>query len=58
VETTFSLDGSGALSGTGTADSIQFTAQRMGAGASMLRNMIYTAWLESANLDSPPYPTK
>jgi hypothetical protein len=58
VETTFSLDGSGALAGTGTAESIQFTAQRMGAGAAMLRDMIYSAWLESANLDAPPYPTK
>jgi hypothetical protein len=38
--------------------SIQFTAQRMGAGAAMLRDMIYSAWLESANLNAPPYPTK
>jgi hypothetical protein len=58
VETTFSLDKSGALAGTGTPESIQFTAQRMGAGAAMLRDMIYSAWLESANLDAPPYPTK
>jgi hypothetical protein len=58
VETTFALDGSGALAGTGTPESIEFTAQRMGAGAAMLRDMIYTAWLESANLDAPVYPTK
>jgi hypothetical protein len=30
----------------------------MGAGASMLRDMIHSAWLESANLDAPPYPTR
>jgi hypothetical protein len=27
-------------------------------GAAMLRDMICSAWLESANLDAPLYPTK
>ena len=28
----------------------RFTAERLAAGATMLRDMIYTAWLDSAQL--------
>lgn len=37
----------GALEVSGTAQSRNFTAERIAAGATMLRNMIYTAWVES-----------
>ena len=44
--------------GAGTAESREFTAARLAAGASMLRDMIYTAWLESAIPVSDPYAPK
>ncbi len=37
----------GGFEGAGTAQSRSFTAERMAAGAAMLRDMIYTAWVES-----------
>jgi hypothetical protein len=48
VEKVYQLDKAGGFTGAGTAESRQFTAERLAAGASMLRDMIYTAWLESA----------
>lgn len=48
VEQLYQLQKSGALTGHGTPESGAFTAQRLAAGAVMLRNMIYTAWLRSA----------
>jgi hypothetical protein len=39
----------GALSGTGTPESRQFAAQCLGRGASKLRDLIYTAWIRSAD---------
>jgi hypothetical protein len=41
--------------GAGTAESREFTAERLAAGASMLRDMIYTAWVESAKPVVDPY---
>ena len=38
----------GGFEGSGTALSRRFTAERIAAGAAMLRDMIYTAWLDSA----------
>ncbi len=48
VEKVYQLYKVGGFSGVGTAESRAFTAQRLAAGASMLRDMIYTAWIESA----------
>jgi len=44
--------------GSGTAESREFTAERLAAGASMLRDMIYSAWLESAKPVNDPYAPK
>ena len=38
----------GGFDGRGSAASRNFTAERLAAGAAMLRDMIYTAWLDSA----------
>lgn len=48
VEKVYQLDKLGGFTGAGTADSRAFTAERLAAGASMLRDMIYTAWVDSA----------
>ena len=48
VDEVYQLDKEGGFAGAGTAQSRQFTAQRLATGASMLRDMIYTAWLDSA----------
>lgn len=48
VEELYKLDKAGGFEGAGTEASRAFTAERLAAGASMLRDMIYTAWLRSA----------
>ena len=48
VERVYQLEKVGGFVGQGTAESREFTAERLAAGASMLRDMIYTAWLEGA----------
>ncbi len=48
VERVYQLEKAGGFVGAGTAESREFTAERLAAGASMLRDMIYTAWLDSA----------
>jgi hypothetical protein len=48
VEKVYQLDKAGGFAGAGSPASREFTAERLAAGASMLRDMIYTAWLESA----------
>ena len=55
VERVYQLEKSGGFNGAGSAESRQFTAERLAAGASMLRDMIYTAWLESAKTVPDPY---
>ena len=47
VEQVYQLEKAGALTGAGTPESRAFTADRLAAGASMLRDMILTAWLQS-----------
>jgi hypothetical protein len=47
VAQVYRLDQQGAFDGHGTAASRTFTAERLAAGATMLRDMIYTAWLDS-----------
>jgi hypothetical protein len=48
VEKVYQLEKAGGFVGAGSAESRDFTAGRLAAGASMLRDMIYTAWVESA----------
>ena len=58
VDEVYQLDKDGGFSGAGTAESRSFTAARMAAGASMLRDMIYTAWIDSAQPVPDPYAGK
>jgi hypothetical protein len=58
TEKVYQLEKVGGFTGAGTAESREFTAERLGAGASMLRDMIYTAWLESAKPVNDPYAPK
>ena len=48
VEQTYQLEKSGAFAGAGTPAGKAFVDQRLAAGATELRNMIYTAWVKSA----------
>lgn len=48
VERVYQLEKAGGFTGAGSAESREFTAELLAAGASMLRDMIYTAWLRSA----------
>jgi hypothetical protein len=48
VEKVYQLEKAGGFTGAGTPESRDFTAERLAAGASMLRDMIYSAWLDSA----------
>jgi hypothetical protein len=47
VENVYKFDKEGGFTGAGTPQSRTFTAERLAAGASMLRDMIYAAWVES-----------
>jgi hypothetical protein len=58
VEKVYQLEKAGGFTGAGSAESREFTAERLGAGASMLRDMIYSAWLESAKPVVDPYAGK
>ncbi len=58
VEQVYQLEKAGGFVGAGSAESRDFTAARLAAGASMLRDMIYTAWLESAKPVADPYAGK
>jgi S1/P1 Nuclease len=48
IERTYELEKLGGFDNAGTVDSKQFTAQRLAAAASELRDLYYTAWVESA----------
>lgn len=48
VERLYQLEKGGGFEGAGTPASREFTAERLAAGASMLRDMIYAAWVDSA----------
>jgi hypothetical protein len=54
VEGVYQLEKAQGFDGAGTAESRQFTAARLAAGASELRDMIVTAWRESAK-PVPPW---
>jgi hypothetical protein len=58
VEKVYQLEKSGGFVGAGSAESRAFTTARLAAGASMLRDMIYSAWLESAKPALDPYAGK
>lgn len=58
VEKVYQLEKAGGFVGAGSAESRDFTAARLAAGASMLRDMIYTAWLQSAQPVVDPYAGK
>jgi hypothetical protein len=47
VDQVYAFDKAGALNEAGTTASRDFTAERLAAGASELRDLIYTAWVES-----------
>jgi hypothetical protein len=48
VERVYQLDKQQGFIGTGTPEAKQFTSERLAAGASMLRDLIYAAWVKSA----------
>jgi hypothetical protein len=58
VEKVYQLEKAGGFAGAGSAESREFTAERLAAGASMLRDMIYTAWLRSADPVPDLHPQK
>jgi hypothetical protein len=58
VEKVYQLDKVGGFVGAGTPESRDFTAARLADGCSMLRDMIYTAWVDSAQPVPDPYAGK
>lgn len=58
VEQVYQLEKAGGFTGNGTPESRQFAAERLAAGASMLRDMIYSAWIDSAVPVKDPYAGK
>jgi hypothetical protein len=48
IERTYQLEKAGGFEGAGNAESKQFTLERLAAGASELRDLYDTAWIESA----------
>lgn len=49
VEKTYQIEKAGGFSGAGTPEGKSFTEERLAAGAIELRDMIYTAWVRSAD---------
>jgi hypothetical protein len=49
VQKTYEIDKAGGFDGAGTPEAKSFTAERLAAGAIELRDLIYTAWLRSAD---------
>src|SRR5580698_10176767 len=58
VEKVYELDKAVGFTGAGTQESRDFTAERIAAGASMLRDMICAAWIDSAQPVPDPYAGK
>ena len=58
VEQVYQLEKDGGFDGAGTPESRDFTADRLAAGASMLRDLIYTAWVDSGEPVADPYAGK
>jgi len=55
IEKVYQLEKVGGFEGQGSQESRDFTAERLAAGASMLRDMIYSAWLQSGNPVPDPH---
>lgn len=55
VEKVYQLEKAGGFTGAGSPESRDFAATRLAAGASMLRDMIYTAWIESGKAIPDPH---
>ncbi len=53
VEKTYQLEKAGAFTGAGTPEGKAFTEERLAAGATELRDMIYTAWVKSGDPVQP-----
>jgi hypothetical protein len=49
VEKTYQLEKAGGFTGAGTPEAMAFTEERLAAGAIELRDMIYSAWVHSAD---------
>ncbi len=49
VEKTYQIEKTGGFTGAGTPEAKSFTEERLAAGAIELRDMIYTAWVRSAD---------
>ena len=49
VEQTYRIEKAGGFTGAGTPEGKSFTEERLAAGAIELRDMIYTAWVRSAD---------
>jgi hypothetical protein len=58
IDKLYQLEKVGGFTDAGTAESREFTAERLAVGASMLRDMIYTAWVRSADPVNDPYAEK
>src|ERR1700723_585590 len=58
VEKVYQLEKAGGFVGAGSSESRDFTGARLAAGASMVRDMVYSAWLESAKPVPDPYAGK
>lgn len=56
VENVYALEKAGGFNGKGSREAFDFTAHRLAAGAQMLLNLWYTAWLESA-VPVPEHPS-
>ena len=56
VENVYALEKAGGFRDKGTPEAFDFTTHRLAAGAQMLLDLWYTAWLESAV--TPPLPEK
>ncbi len=54
VEKTYQIEKTGGFAGAGTPEGKAFLNQQLAAGATELRDMIYTAWVRSAD-PVPPY---
>ena len=53
VEKVYELEKAGALNGKGSVETFDFTTHRLAAGAQMLLDLWYTAWMESASNPEP-----
>ena len=58
IEKVYQFEKAGGFVGEGSADSRAFAAERLAVGASMLRDMIYSAWLDSAKPVQDRYADK